>query len=162
MRYRLLGAFLALSLATPDVKACTPSATLTSQEIEDRTLQEADVFFRGVIEQVDTQDYGSNEWQWDRPILTIRTTRTLWGDDAPQRFVVPAGYMAQCPLPNVKAAYWDTQDGMREWLRPGWGVTVIGRRSDLAERPADVFILIDGAPETVRIVARFQELRLGW
>jgi hypothetical protein len=58
-------------------------------------------------------------------------------------------------------AYWKTKEG-DPILRAGWGVTVIGRREDFADRLDRVFILIDGAPETSRIVSRFQQLRLDW
>ncbi len=75
---------------------------------------------------------------------------------------MPWGYLASCPFFNLAEAYWDTKDGTRQVLRPGWGVTVIGRREDFDGVNNRVFILIDGEPETARIVRRFQQLRLGW
>ena len=147
--------------------ACTPPPDWTAakqREEEDRAILEADVFYRGVMGNVDISDFASgdtSEASFNKPIVTIRRTRTLWGSGAPAALTLPWGYLVVCPLPNLMDAYWETKDG-NPVLRDGWGVTVIGRREDFSDRPDRLFILIDGAPETSRIVSRFQQLRLNW
>ena len=167
--FRLIAAtlFLAVLAASASALACTPAPDWTQDKAraeEDRALLGADVFYRGVVERVDTADrvdyHGGADF--DRPIVTIRQTRTLWGQTAPRTLVVPWGYLVRCPLPNLMDAYWDVVDGPHALLKPGWGVTVIGRREDFANRQDRVFILVDGQADTSRIVARFQQLRLGF
>lgn len=161
--------FALVALARPfDATACTPppeGSAITERAIEDQFLREADVFFRGVIEQVDTTDPvigDMSDTGFNKPIVTIRHTRTLWGSGAPERLIVPWGYLVACPFPNLREAYWETKERERSVLRPGWGVTVIGRLEDFSDRPDRLFVLIDGEPETSRIVRRFQQLHFGW
>jgi len=137
--------------------ACTPAVGWNAEkqrDYEDGLLRQADVFYRGVIDSVRTEPLGL-------PVVTIRWTRTLMGDGAPRTLVID--YWGACPLPNlIDVEGIDSVAGSGPHLRPGWGVTVIGRREDLTDRPDRLFVLIDGEPTTADIVARFQHLRLGW
>lgn len=156
------------ALALPaGVLACTPPLGWNLERArseEDQFLRDADVFYRGVIESVDTSEAvdALGRSMPDKTIASIRRTRTVWGEGGRHRLTVPWGYLVNCPFPNLMEAYWTTQEGARPVLRPGWGVTVIGRREDFDGVNNRVFILIDGEPETARIVRRFQQVRLGW
>lgn len=167
--FRLIAAtlFIVILAASASALACTPAPGWSPEKEraeEDQALLGADVFYRGVFERIDTSDRVNDHGgaDLDRLIVTIRQTRTLWGGTAPRTLVVPWVYLVICPLPNLMDAYWDAVDGPHALLKRGWGVTVIGRREDFANRQDRVFILVDGQADTSRIVARFQQLRLGW
>ncbi|KAK0341114.1 hypothetical protein LTR94_027753, partial [Friedmanniomyces endolithicus] len=137
------------------------------REEEDANLNRAQFFYRGVLERVDLSGLSAHEspdsWHGpDHPIVTIKLTRLLWGDGAQTRLDVPWVHLVQCPMPNIVAAYWASEENEVPPLRPGWGVTVIGRAEDWPDAMHRIFILIDGEQDTARIVQRFQTLRLGW
>lgn len=142
-------ALVALGLVMSPVTAlaCRPVATTPEQRaaIEDRQLQEATVLYRGTIENLREED-GSQT-------MRIRRARVFWGSGAPQVLELPWGYFSQCPRGNLRAA-----DLFGVHLRNGLGVTVLGRREDMA-RPEDLIILVDGTADTERVLSRFRELK---
>lgn len=105
----------------------------------------ATVLFRGVIE--DLHDPGGDS------TMVIRRTRTFWGEGAPDRVRIIRDYFAACPRGNLWAA-----DENR--LRNGLGVTVLGDPAYANENGiAAMFVLVDGDPDTQRVLRRFQELK---
>ena len=150
----LITAAMACLAVTPAL-ACSPIPMTDAQReaAEDHNLQEATVFFRGVIE-----NYQPGEYGWGT--LDIRWTRTLWGSGAPSRISIPPEYFANCARGNLHVAveYQGRGEGVPA-VRNGMGVTVIGRSQDA---PWDFIILVDGSEDTQRVVRRFQQLRFGW
>ncbi len=86
-------------------------------------------------------------------VMDIRRERVFWGSGARQLVQLPWDYFSQCPRGNLRAA-----ELLGVSLRNGLGVTVIGRSEDMA-RPEDLIILVDGLPDTERVLSRFRELR---
>lgn len=155
-------AVLALLTMPEAAMGCVPPpgwSVAKERAREDQAVLDAEVFYRGVIEYVDVTDLDTGSVRFEKPVVTIRRTRTLWGSGAPEIVTIPWGYLVACPLPSLMEAYWKKYDG-DPILRPGWGVTVIGRREDFADRPERLLILIDGESETRRLVRRFQQLHL--
>ena len=111
---------------------------------EDARLQSATVLFRGVVEDVQKDDGIS---------MTIRRTQVLWGHGAPDHIRIVPDYFGVCPLGNLWAID-------LEALQNGLSVTVLGEASHANENGvAAMFVLVDGDPDTQRILRRFEELR---
>lgn len=142
-------ALLALGLVVIPVPAlaCSPVPKTPEQQsaVEDDQLREATVLYRGTIENLREED-GSQ-------VMDIRRERMFWGSGAPQLLQLPWGYFSQCPRGNLRAA-----DLFGVSLGNGLGVTVIGRSEDMT-RPEDLTILVDGIPDTERVLGRFRQLR---
>lgn len=155
---RTLGIALAClgCVAAPAIaSACTPAPDYIErrQEYEDQHLRRATVLFRGVIEDLDQP-----EGRYGDVTMVIRRTRSFWGHGAPERIVIPREYFSNCARGNLHAAV----DGYGEFpglpvVRNGLGVTLLGRSED-ASTPWDFVILVDGAPDTQRVLRRFREL----
>ena len=141
-------ALLALGLVVIPVPAlaCSPVPRTPERQsaVEDDQLREATVLYRGTIENLREED-GSQ-------VMDIRRERVFWGSGAPELLQLPWGYFSQCPRGNLRAA-----DLFGVSLRNGLGVTVIGRSEDMT-RPEDLTILVDGIPDTERVLGRFRQL----
>jgi len=157
-------AFALLAASAAPVLACTPAPGWNDDKqrtYDDELLRNATVFYRGVVEDLGF-DSGGN------PRLTIRRTRTLWGDGAPDRLATGEYYFASCPRGNLAEAVIAEGKipnppgvpGYQTWpvVQNGWGVTVIGRPGDAA---SDWLILVDGVPGTQELVTRFRRLKFG-
>lgn len=145
-------------LAVPAVaSACMPPPDYRErwQEYEDQSLLRATVLYRGVIETL-----RQPEGRYGDVTMVIRRTRLFWGRGAPERINIPREYFSNCARGNLHAAL----DEYGEFpglpvVQNGLGVTVIGRPDD-ASAPWDFVILVDGAPDTQRVLRRFRELKL--
>ena len=143
----IAAAALALSLVVSPALACTPIATTPAQQRaeEDRQLLGATILFRGVIEDLHDPDNDTT--------MVIRRTQTLWGDGAPERINIVRYYFATCPLGNLWAAE-------ASELHNGLGVTVLGDAAYATEDGLrSMFVLVDGDPDTQRLLSRFRELK---
>ena len=127
--------------------ACSPVPRTPEQQgaVEDRQLREATVLYRGTIENL-REEEGSR-------VMDVRRERVFWGSGARQLVQLPRDYFSQCPRGNLRVA-----ELFGVSLRNGLGVTVIGRLEDMT-RPEDLIILVDGLPDTERVLSRFRELR---
>ncbi|MFN7620951.1 MAG: hypothetical protein ACK5RN_12645, partial [bacterium] len=127
--------------------ACSPVPRTPEQQgaVEDRQLREATVLYRGTIENL-REEEGSR-------VMDVRRERVFWGSGARQLVQLPWDYFSQCPRGNLRVA-----ELFGVSLRNGLGVTVIGRLEDMT-RPEDLIILVDGLPDTERVLSRFRELR---
>lgn len=126
------------------------------QEYEDQSLVRATVLFRGVVE-----DLQQPEGRYGDVTMVIRRTRSFWGRGAPERIIIPREYFSNCARGNLHAAV----DQYGEFpglpaVSKGLGVTLLGRAED-ALAPWDFVILVDGAPDTQRVLRRFKALRQG-
>lgn len=85
--------------------------------------------------------------------MLLRRTETLWGQDAPEQVRIIHDYFSACPQGNL----WAVDENN---LRDGLGVTVLGDAAYANENgiPA-MFVLVDGDPDTQRVLRRFQELK---
>jgi len=146
-RSAIVLAVLGLVMMPVTALACSPVPRTPEQQgaVEDRQLREATVLYRGTIENMRQED-GSR-------VMDIRRERVFWGSGARQLVQLPWDYFSQCPRGNLRAA-----ELLGVSLRNGLGVTVIGRSEDMA-RPEDLIILVDGLPDTERVLSRFRELR---
>ncbi|WP_313001571.1 hypothetical protein [Brevundimonas sp.] len=141
---------------------CTPAIDYIEnrQLYEDRQLNEATVLFRGVIE--------NTEFKNGVATMTIRSTRTFWGTRTPPRIIIEAEYYHLCARGNLHFAVQETVSPLTPppgvpkpdmpIVRNGLGVTILGRPEDAAS-PWDLTILVDHAPDTQRVLHRFQELK---
>ncbi|RSB47915.1 hypothetical protein EGK63_00185 [Brevundimonas sp. 357] len=151
----IIAAMLATVCAAP-VLACTPSPNYVErrQEYEDQGLRRATVLFRGIIE-----NYQQPDGRYGNATMEIRRTQTFWGRGEPDRLAIPWEYFVNCAHGNLHAAV--DQYGEHPGLpvvRNGLGVTLLGRLED-ASAPWDFIILVDNAPDTQRVLRRFQELK---
>lgn len=144
-------------IASPSVaSACVPPGDHIErrQDNEDRHLRRATVLFRGVIEDLE-QPAG----RYGDVTLTIRQTRSFWGRGAPRQIVIPREYLSNCARGNLHPAldlYGEHPDF--PVVRNGLGVTLLGRPEDVSA-PWDFIILVDGSPDTQRVLRRFTELK---
>ena len=157
MRFLLTALFCLGVVAAPTVaSACVPPPDHIerAQAYEDQDLRRATLLFRGVIENLQEPDgrYGD-------VTMTIRRTRTFWGRGAPERVVIPREYFANCARGNLHPAVDEYGDfpGLPR-VRNGLGVTLLGQPED-AGAPWNFIILVDNAPDTQRVLRRFQELK---
>lgn len=143
-------------VAAPTVaSACMPPPDFRErwQDYEDQHLQRATLLFRGVIEDLDQP-----EGRYGDVTMVIRRTQSLWGLGAPERIIIPREYFSNCARGNLHAAL----DEYGEFpglpvVRNGLGVTLLGRPED-ASTPWAFVILVDGAPDTERVLSRFRAL----
>lgn len=157
MRILLTALFCLGLVAAPAVaSACVPPPDYRErwQEYEDQNLLRSTVLFRGVIEDLDQP-----EGRYGDVTMAIRRTQSFWGRGAPERIIIPREYFSNCARGNLHAAV----DGYGEFpglpvVRNGLGVTLLGRTED-ASMPWDFIILVDGAPDTQRVLRRFRELK---
>lgn|GEM_PF-807098 len=154
----VLTAALGLTFASAPLAAwaCTPAADYYErrQEYEDQQLLRATILFRGVIE-----DFQAPDGQYGDTTMVIRGTQTFWGRGAPDRVVIPREYFSNCARGNLHAAVdmWGEYPDLPR-VRNGLGVTLIGRREDVTA-PWDFVILVDHAPDTQRMLRRFEQLK---
>lgn len=144
-------------VAAPAIgSACTPPPDHIErwQEYEDQHLRRATLLFRGVIE-----DFQQPDGQYGDATMVIRRTRSSWGRGSPERIVIPREYFFSCARGNLHAAVdmWGEHPGFPR-VRNGLSVTLIGRAED-ASAPWDFVILVDGTPDTQRVLRRFRELK---
>ena len=157
MRTFLTALFCLGFVAAPaHASACTPPPDYRErwQEYEKQNLLRATVLFRGVIENL--QQTGG---RYGDVTMMIRRTESFWGHGAPAQIVIPREYFSNCARGNLHAAV----DGYGEFpglpiVHNGLGVTLLGRTED-ASAPWDFVILVDGAPDTQRVLRRFKELK---
>lgn len=124
------------------------------QAYEDRDLNRATVLFRGVIE-----NFQQPGGRYDDVTLTIRRTRTFWGANAPGLVLIPREYFSNCARGNLHPAVDLAGDSPGlPVVRNGLGVTLLGRPGDVSE-PWNFVILVDGAPDTQRVLRRFKQLK---
>lgn len=87
--------------------------------------------------------------------MRIRRTKLLWGTGAPQVLSISSsdGYGSMCERGNLAAAMQFSGEHGWPQIDDGLGVTVIGRIGDI---PSNMFILVDGAPDTLETLRRFE------
>ncbi len=148
MRFASLALGMALAATPAATLACSqaPSTPAQEQANEDRRLLSATVLYRAVISNVERDATGG-------PTMLLRRTETLWGQDAPEQVRIIHDYFSACPQGNL----WAVDENN---LRDGLGVTVLGDAAYANENgiPA-MFVLVDGDPDTQRVLRRFQELK---
>jgi hypothetical protein len=136
--------------------ACTPPPDYHERRrhYEDQDLLRATLLFRGVIENLQQP-----EGRYGDVTMEIRRTRSFWGHGAPQKIVIPREYFHNCARGNLHAAV-DHYGEFPDFpvVRNGLGVTLLGRAEDASE-PWNFLILVDGAPDTQRVLGRFKALK---
>ena len=148
-----LGLISAAAVASPAL-ACVPAPDAFERrfEYEEQQLREATLLYRGVIEDLRHDPFGETT-------MVIRRTETLEGRGAPDRLVIPWEYFANCARGNLHPAV-DLEGEYADLplVRNGLAVTLIGRPEHV-EAPWDFIILVDGAPDSERVLRRYAELK---